>query len=196
MGRFDARSLCLRDPLACQAGHLFCKECAFTGTDITMSNSNFSGAEEGSGTRKRKGQGSSQGACVLAESIGPCRCRVSTSGTNECGSRMLLPVCRLSLRNAGRVSKRESGNMRIEWECRTVSGERERWRQWKGTPVSSDDHFVLAGYFHSGLLPRILLAGHAGTDPCMTPPSLAPPRVPTSYQLRIQPPSPLIPNKR
>jgi nitric oxide synthase-interacting protein len=33
MRRFDACALCLqraRDPIACQEGHLFCKECAYT----------------------------------------------------------------------------------------------------------------------------------------------------------------------
>lgn len=33
MRRFDACALCLqraRDPVACQEGHLFCKECAYT----------------------------------------------------------------------------------------------------------------------------------------------------------------------
>ena len=78
-----------------------------------MSNSDFSGAEEGSGTRKRKGQGSSQGACVLAESIVPCRCRVSTSGTNECGSRMLLPVIKAVDLVAGTRAEYPKGNPAI-----------------------------------------------------------------------------------
>ena len=33
MRKFDACALCLqraRDPVACQEGHLFCKECAYT----------------------------------------------------------------------------------------------------------------------------------------------------------------------
>ena len=89
MRRFDACALCLqraRDPVACQEGHLFCKECAYTdlrefrdypSTVFVLSDS-FSGAkeghkaakratgsaQEGSRTGKSKGQRSRERTCA------------------------------------------------------------------------------------------------------------------------------------
>jgi hypothetical protein len=56
MRRFDACALCLqraRDPVACQEGHLFCKECAYTDLCEFIRSQFFSGCQTRSVAQKK-----------------------------------------------------------------------------------------------------------------------------------------------
>ena len=73
MRRFDACALCLqraRDPVACQDGHLFCKECAYTDLrefpelsfHLFLLSNSFSGTEEGHKAAERAIRSTQEGS--------------------------------------------------------------------------------------------------------------------------------------